>query len=271
MSNRVIKAGADKRPAAKGTRPVTTIDTQPEANEEQLRLASRTLIAYTMERSILKARRERRRFDYARDEWRSSGNSVSALAKCMSHDDENDDDKIEAERHKPPRSVWLTLADFFAEEGVDPHEYIWAQFRALRMTPEIGIPQPLQLKSKRCKERWREAQRGLETEVQVGLEQEIFRFNAELEMLTVSRRLPVEDALVLLLTDTDMDFSPLLRYCLASQGSGPRFRQIARRFEAGAVLQFERCRSRYQRHWKYWLPRNFLEESTRLYKQLFER
>lgn len=156
-------------------------------------------------------------------------------------------------------SVWLRLAKFFLEHRIDPPAYIRIQFE--EADNREYAPNPDQLVSPKSLYRWKKAVSNKEREIKLALESQIELASGNIIMLQAYADKTVEDASALTLLNIGLELSALFRYCLALSIGGKRFRQIARRFEVGACLQFERFREFYLRHWAKVLPAGFKERS----------
>lgn len=164
------------------------------------------------------------------------------------------------------RSVWWVLARFLAAEDFSPEAFIEAQFD--RLGPTARPPEPRQLRSAACVRR--AAQFVAATAREIPLELVLQRKQAatRISYLQLYGREAKEDSYAIALLDSDLELSPLFRYCLALSIGGLRFRRIAKRFETEACFQYQRYRKHYKRHWGELLPPGFGRFSKRVYQAI---
>jgi hypothetical protein len=165
--------------------------------------------------------------------------------------------------------IWIKLAREFATRRIDPQEYIRTQFERLDSL-EARITEPPQLFSERCLARWDLAvsKRGETFALALHVQKTLARDS----ILSVQYQynLRGDDAYANVLLDPQLALSSLFRYCLALSIGGPRMRQVARRFEVGACIQYQRYRRHYKRYWKEFLPVGFASKSAKIYRTVYE-
>lgn len=166
------------------------------------------------------------------------------------------------------KSVWIELAKFVRREDVDPLLFIEAQFDR---GPTQRAVEPRQLKSAKCLTKARRLTnfKGQEVATELFLQQDTAR--GKITSLQIYGKLQKEDSYAVTLLDTDLELSPLFRYCLALSIGGLRFRRIAKRFEVEACVQYRRYRTHYKRHWSELLPAGFDRLSRQVNRQVMSQ
>lgn len=164
-------------------------------------------------------------------------------------------------------STWIKVIQELLQRKIDPQDYVRRIFSALDGTT-LPAPQPDQLLSDKNLQRYRDAETADDAAVELAL-----RLQRETARIYVTERMTgynysLTSALRNVLLDDDLELSYLFRYCLALSVEQPQVREIAGRFETGAVLQYIRNRPHYDRHWQKWLPEGFPQRAQQLYQQL---
>jgi hypothetical protein len=165
-------------------------------------------------------------------------------------------------KDKPP--IWITLAQKFLAQELDPQSYIAELFDSKLK----GVPEPAQLFDARFLAQWREVSKGMERRLKVAL-----RVQKQTALMQVLKQkdlgLSSVHAHAAVLLDEQLQLSALYRFCLAYElrKHDQLFRDIMRQFALPAAVQFRRARKPYQRAWGAWLPESFIKVSRKLYRQ----
>jgi hypothetical protein len=170
-------------------------------------------------------------------------------------------------RGKP--SVWKALADWLEARDLPPQDYVACAFM---LTPidRRHPPEPRQLMTETFRNLWLANRDKIEERILVALELQARRAE-DMYYSEKDAEATEADAWACVLNNiSSVDLSPLFRYCLAVQFGGARFRRIAAYFESAAILQFERFRGLYLRHWQALLPAGFPERAGARYPDLLE-
>ena len=170
---------------------------------------------------------------------------------------------------KGTKSEWVRLTKWLQEHGIPAAPFMSLVFDHL-MTTEKRAPEPYQLRTKKYLRLWNKYKDRAEERIRLALvSQNEVAARHTAAWRTAGRS--SEDAWVIVLTNLGLELSPLFRYCVASALGGKRFRRIAARFHADAIMQFERYRKFYLAHWDFLLPKGFASGSRRAYPHLLSR
>lgn len=172
------------------------------------------------------------------------------------------DDELEVESAK--NSVWQKIVEWCEKRKIQPEEYVRSAFTDLPVYRQTA-PEPNQIMGAKYESKWKEVSVKMEERLAASLAAEKA---LALRHVVVNQSLygdTAEFAQHCVLTDGNIDLSPLFRYCLAISIGGKLMRKIARKFQAEAVLQFECYRRQYKKTWADVLPEGFSAMSKRLY------
>jgi hypothetical protein len=168
------------------------------------------------------------------------------------------------------RNEWQRLFNWLEEHRVPVEPYLALQFDLLG--PEVRYPpEPWQLRGDKYLDRWRKYEPRIHQRVALELAAQKRIADNAYRLAEADGETPVECWATVLAT-SHLELSPLFRYCLASrlavEMAGERFRQVALRWEGLAVVQFERYRRYYLRHWKSFLPKGFAARARQAFAGL---
>lgn len=168
-------------------------------------------------------------------------------------------------------SVWKKLARFCQKRKIDPLRYVqWCL--SVNQVLLGRPPEPNQLlapsKMDEFVKSWPK---------QVQRDQE--RLKREMDIASCSHSayktagVKPEDAWAVVLLDTGLEISPLVRFWLARTIGGERFDKIADRFEVNALLQYHRNPIAYDacRPLRRRLPEDFADKAEWLYDRLLDK
>lgn len=178
------------------------------------------------------------------------------------------DDGVCIDRGYPP--VWSNLAKRFFELAVDPEAYISVQFdgRDISHRP----PEPNQLFSNQCLQRWEKAKHTKAAEIKTLLDVNRQTFEQSVKYLE-QQGVDKLAAVIKTLTSFDLSLSYLFRYCYAYRAYKATtllpFKEIAKAFKHKAAVQFHFFKNEYLKHWAELLPDAFVENAPELYKQFY--
>lgn len=164
---------------------------------------------------------------------------------------------------RPP--AWPALALWLKESKVEVISYVVHCFF------EVGtgkMPEPKDLMSANRLASFRHARRAEHHEVRLALEREQRAFRDAVAYETTVVGTPQDEVWGDVLTDDDVQLSPLFRYAVAHSVGGVAYQRIARYYFSAAVFQFRRNPGAYARHWGKILPPAFVKKSRRNYLRL---
>jgi len=206
-----------------------------------------------------------------------SGLTSEKAAACDENVEDNPDGKPSPSVSRRKR-VWLRLAQLVLDRKYDPRMFIQAQFelwppgRLMR----YELPQPEAFLRPEAEQNYVTARQALAREIAVSFRLQRECFETEVAFRRGWMNSDEEAwADVLNSSDADISLSALFRYCLAtSLASDPavkdkaRFERIAQRFLPAAALQYVYAADDYDAVYREWIPANFRDLATRLYRQL---
>lgn len=177
------------------------------------------------------------------------------------------DGEVELQRSKS--SVWFKLVNWCQHNDANPEEYVRVAFSSLPMS--VSAPEPIQLMSNKYLEKWKSVSvtipevltRKLQAEQRIASTHFVYRRTIYKEKH--------QFALRCVLTNADLELSPLFRYCVAVDTNTPDMQPIILKFFAEAVLQFECYREAYTSAWASVLPPKFSNQSKLAYPIVLSR
>ena len=163
---------------------------------------------------------------------------------------------------RPP--YWPRVVKFLVENGIqDFRGYIAAQFAARNVMGPVATPKNLVgEKALRIWSKWKKGKKERAASISS-------RFNCQKQILRCALVAQHEDLPDLspeqirqdVLLDTDLELSPLFRYCLAvSEGEA----RIAKLYETAAMAEFLSNDEAYCRVWREWIPEHFKDRAGRM-------
>lgn len=175
----------------------------------------------------------------------------------------------EAELVPGKKSVWQNLVNWCRQNNANPEEYIRVAFSSLPMT--ISAPEPHQLMTPKYLKKWKEVSGTIVETLGRKLLAEKRIASTHFTLRRQMYKEPHAFALRCVLTNADLELSPLFRYCVAIDTNTQETAVISRRFFAEAVLQFECYRDAYTVAWSAALPDGFAKMSGRAYPLVLSR
>lgn len=163
-------------------------------------------------------------------------------------------------------SVWLTMANWVIANEVDPELFICD---ALEDRGRNHIPEPPQLMTEAMLKNYRTVEERLDLAGALNFQVEECR--KQIMIAQTLRGLKKRMAYAWVLTNEDFELSSLFRYCLAKsliESDGIGFARIATQYEKSAVVQYQRHRQLYAKHWSSFLPDGFAALAARVYQKL---
>jgi hypothetical protein len=234
------------------TKPIVREAKRPAA--KSARLAERVKRCYVRERTVWESRKQGRPVEY-----RPASSYDGAPAKTIDDDDEAVVDKAVV-------SVWHKIATALQGRDIHPETYIQIQF-SLLTHEDRRPPEPHQLLTPACLAVWKANKNKVAEGLGVALRLQRRLAEQEFSFYKRNENSP-EVCWERVLAKRGIELSALFRYCLAFHLGGERFTPIAERYEAAAMMQFERHRDLYQQIWGSFLPVEFAERSRQMYPEL---
>jgi hypothetical protein len=160
--------------------------------------------------------------------------------------------------------IWSELGEWFEQRQIDPIHYIQIQFESM----DLGrIPEPAQLMSVRCLDRWDKAKEHVRSSLMSLLLSEKAIARREITLALNNGRTEA-DAYVMVLRNLMLSLSPLFRYCLAASCRTPRIDEVAADMFPDAVCSYMRWPAEYQETWGDFLPAGFPERAREAYHMI---
>ncbi len=171
---------------------------------------------------------------------------------------------IEGTEVEPSKaSVWWKIIVWCQARYIPPEEYVRVCFHG--MPNGDCAPEPAQLLGPKYEAKWKKLWSKKEEMLRVSLQWQKDTAKTRIVVRQKLYKQEPEASFKHVLTDGNVDLSPLFRYCLAKSIGGPVMRKVAQTFKAEAILQFECYRKLYKKVWAAELPKGFSAMSKRVY------
>lgn len=209
----------------------------------------------------------KRIYAYERSRWESikQGSEVNYILPKV-YDGKSAimiDGELEIEKAK--KSEWKTLADWIKGNKFPPKAFLATVFDNHLCTSKRAL-EPFQIRTDKYANLWYNTKDKMSERIKIALYSQ--RNTASREYNYKLNSLNKYNAWATVLLNMSLSLSPLFRYCIAMGIGTDRFQDLACRFEANAIMQFERYRKFYKEHWFNLLPRYFSINSSRNYPYL---